>query len=91
VITILLAVQAAELAWLGVLTAAWVVQHRRHDRLMSRVGSLSQSVTKVSRMRHTGAQSAVNAQTGRPKHPPFPVAPPSTNPLGSTGGRHARP
>jgi hypothetical protein len=91
VITILLIAQCIQAAWLAVLTAAWVQQRRRHDRLMYRVGSLSKSITKVSRMRHTGSQPVTRTAMppGRPP-PPFPVDPPSTNPIRSTG-RHSSP
>lgn len=86
--------EVIELLWLGVLTAAWVAQRRRHDRLMYRVSGLSKSVTKISRMRHTGSQPAIGPQTGKVRAlpsppPPFPVAPPSTSPITSTGGRHS--
>lgn len=91
-----LIVQAVELAWLLVLTAAWVAQRKRHDRLLYRVSSLSKTVTKVGRMRHTASQPAVGADITRLAHslppPPFPVPPPSTNPItasDSPRGKHA--
>jgi hypothetical protein len=94
VIVLVLVVECMQIAWLVVLTAAWVQQRHRHDRLTYRVGALSKTVTKVSRIRHTGSQPAVGPATrsttlGRPP-PPFPVDPPTTNPIRSTG-RHASP
>lgn len=95
-ITVVLIVQAIQAAWLVVLTAAWVAQRHRHDRLMYRVGSLSKTLTKVGRVRHnTAAQAAVDAAALRLANstppPPFPVPPPPTSPITTTGGRHAEP
>jgi hypothetical protein len=80
--------------WLVVLSLALAEQRRRHDRLVARVSGLSKSVGAIQRRRHnTGTQSAVDTagqtrlQSTRPP-PPFPVPPPSTNPMTSTG-RHS--
>jgi hypothetical protein len=84
-VLVLVVVACIQAAWMAVLTAAWVQQRHRHDRLTYRVGALSKSVTKVSRIRHTGSQPIT--RTGRPP-PPFPVDPPTTTPIRSTG-RHS--
>jgi hypothetical protein len=89
-VLVLVVVACIQAAWMAVLTAAWVQQRHRHDRLTCRVGNLSKTVTKVSRIRHTGSQPIARTATPPGRPPPFPVDPPTTNPIRSTG-RHSSP
>lgn len=84
----ILAVQAGELIWLIVLTAAWVRQSHRIDRVIRRISRMSENIAKISRMRHTGRQPVTQLTRTTPP-PPFPVKPPTTVPMGHTGGRHS--
>jgi hypothetical protein len=83
-----------EFFWMALLTVAYVRQRQFLDRVTDRMAGLAKRVNQTSRMRHnTGSQPAVTGTQTRLRAPPppFPIDPPSTNPIQPAPGRHSSP